>query len=93
MAFKPFAKPRHAEIEAEAQKEERERLGLIEARVAKVAALKAQLALDDWETTFVNSMHYLATTFGMTGTLGEKLADLTPRQVEQLERLCAKYGG
>lgn len=93
MAFKPFAKPKSAaEIEAELQREEQVRLELIEARSAKVLALKMRTDLNEWENTFVNSMHYMATTYGVTGNLGENLASLTSSQVEQLERLCAKYG-
>lgn len=93
MAFKPFSKPKSvAEIEAEVQRENNERLSLIKSRATIVLSLKDFPNLSEWEVSFVNSMHYLATTYGMSGTLGEKLAELTGNQAAQLERLCLKYG-
>lgn len=67
---------------------------IIAKRTDKIDALMLQLdRLSDWERTFVRDMHYAATTYGICAMLGERLADLSTKQVHRLEVLHAQYCG
>lgn len=83
-----------ARIERERQDQEYlERLDrLADERVAQVNALVELMPkLTSWEQDFVKSMHYLATTFDMSGKLGGELGTLSDKRLSSLNKIVAKY--
>lgn len=60
-------------------------------RSEKIEALCKVEGLSAWEQKFIGSMQYCATTYDMSGLLGERLLYLTEKQLEALDGLYAKH--
>lgn len=80
------------EIETRYADEEASRLLLIKKRSHIVLALEVNIAsIPEKDHRFIRDLAYQSSTCGMAGILGDRLADLSEKQVQYMEGLAKQH--